>query len=155
MIETDLFMMTLVIFLPTVFAIVLMFFPKDSEEHMRWWTLLGTAVTLAMSLILFVDYWFMLDGHRKKPDQIAQTTLDARVRTETMKRVTNSPRDSLDQVARWPWIPRFNIEYYLGVDGISMPLVLLTTVISFLAMLASWRIVRHVRGYCILFLILE
>src|SRR5262249_55112635 len=155
MIETDLFMMTLVIFLPTVFAIVLMFFPRGSEEHMRWWTLLGTAVTLAMSLILFVDYWFMLDSHGKKPDQIAKTTLDARVQTETTKRLATNSRDSLDQVARWPWIPRFSIEYYLGVDGISMPLVLLTTIISFLAMLASWRIERHVRGYCILFLILE
>src|SRR5205823_3307601 len=45
--------------------------------------------------------------------------------------------------------------YYLGVDGISMPLVLLTTVIFFLSMIASWNIDRHVRGYCMLFLILE
>src|SRR5262249_55100562 len=102
MIETDLFMMTLVIFLPTGFAIVLMFFPKGSEEHMRWWTLLGTAVTLAMSLILFVDYWFMLDSHGKKPDQIAQTTLDARVQKETTNRLASNPRDSQDQVSRFP-----------------------------------------------------
>ena len=54
-----------------------------------------------------------------------------------------------------PWIPRFNIDYYLGVDGISMPLVLLTTVLCFLAMIASWNIDKYVRGYCILFLLLE
>src|SRR5947207_5911890 len=36
-----------------------------------------------------------------------------------------------------------------------MSLVLLTTVITFLAMLASWNIERYVRGYCILFLLLE
>ena len=59
--ETDLFMMTLVIFLPTVFAIGLMFFPRGSEEYMRWWTLLGTTLTLMMSLVFFVDYWSMLD----------------------------------------------------------------------------------------------
>src|SRR5207244_1975695 len=53
------------------------------------------------------------------------------------------------------WIERFNIEYFVGVDGISMPLILLTTVLSFLAMLASWNIEKHVRGYCILFLLLE
>src|SRR5437667_5585427 len=47
------------------------------------------------------------------------------------------------------------MDYYLGVDGISMPLVLLTTVLSFLAMLASWNIDRFVKGYCVLFLILE
>src|SRR5439155_15814727 len=67
---------------------------------------------------------------------------------------------------------RFNIDYFLGVDGISLPLILLTTVISFLGMLASWPPRRlpetehdghhephwaekHVRGYCILFLLLE
>ncbi len=56
---------------------------------------------------------------------------------------------------RYPWIPKFNIDYYLGVDGISMPLILLTTLLSFLSMIASWKIEKHVRGYCILFLILE
>ncbi len=50
---------------------------------------------------------------------------------------------------------RFNIDYYLGVDGISMALVLLTTVLCFLAMIASWNIDKFVRGYCILFLLLE
>ena len=44
-----------------------------------------------------------------------------------------------DWVARYPWIREFGIEYYLGVDGISMPLVLLTTVLSFLSMLAPGR----------------
>src|SRR5437867_5807990 len=60
-----------------------------------------------------------------------------------------------DWVARRQWIKQFNIDYYLGTDGISLPLILLTTVISFLAMLASWNIEKHVRGYCILFLLLE
>ena len=36
-----------------------------------------------------------------------------------------------------------------------MPLVLLTTVLCFLAMIASWKIDKFVRGYCMLFLILE
>src|SRR5213078_2575129 len=53
------------------------------------------------------------------------------------------------------WISHFGIDYYLGTDGISMPLVLLTTVLSFLAMLASWNIERFVKGYCVLFLVLE
>src|SRR5437763_4624057 len=49
----------------------------------------------------------------------------------------------------------------MGVDGISMPLVLLTTLLSFLAMIASFGIKRYdsaerfVKGYCILFLVLE
>jgi hypothetical protein len=53
------------------------------------------------------------------------------------------------------WIPTFNIEYAMGLDGISMPLLLLTTFVFFLSMWASWPIDKHVKAYCILFLILE
>src|SRR5204862_2488630 len=48
-----------------------------------------------------------------------------------------------------------NVEYYLGVDGISIALILLTTALSFLAVLASWNIDRYVKGYLMLFLLLE
>ena len=51
--------------------------------------------------------------------------------------------------------PSFNIYYFLGVDGISLPLVLLTSFLSMLAMWASWPIAKHVKAYCILFLLLE
>ena len=40
-------------------------------------------------------------------------------------------------VARYPWIPNFNIDYFLGVDGISMPLILLTTLLFFVSMIAE------------------
>ena len=53
------------------------------------------------------------------------------------------------------WIDAWNINYQLGVDGISMPLVLLTTFISMLSMLASWNITKQVKGYLVLFLLLE
>src|SRR5258708_17843001 len=43
----------------------------------------------------------------------------------------------------------------MGMDGISLPLVLLTSFISMIAMGASWPITKSVRGYCILFLLLE
>ena len=53
------------------------------------------------------------------------------------------------------WIPSFGIDYYMGVDGISLPLIILTSFISVLAMGASWSIKKHVKAYCILFLLLE
>ncbi len=53
------------------------------------------------------------------------------------------------------WIPTWNVYYRLGVDGISMPLVLLTGLISMLSMGASWSITKHVKGYMVLFLLLE
>jgi NADH-quinone oxidoreductase subunit M len=155
--ETDLIMMSVVIFLPTVFALVLLFFPRGSDEYMRWWSLLGTAVTLVFSLFLFIDYLAMLDGRPDKtgsrPDPVA-TGLEARAGQDKERPIENA-RLSPDLVARYPWISRFNIEYFLGVDGISMPLILLTTLLSFLAMIASWKIEKHVRGYCALFLLLE
>src|ERR1700730_9029983 len=67
----------------------------------------------------------------------------------------NKPKDGGDMLARYPWISRFNIDYYLGIDGISMAMVLLTTVLFFLSMIASWGIEKHIKGYCMLFLILE
>lgn len=55
----------------------------------------------------------------------------------------------------WEWIPTWSVYYRLGVDGISLPLVLLTSLISALAMGASWSITKHIKGYLILFLMLE
>ncbi len=53
------------------------------------------------------------------------------------------------------WISSFNIFYSLGIDGISFPLVILTSFLSVLAMWASWPINKHVKAYCVLFLLLE
>jgi NADH-quinone oxidoreductase subunit M len=58
-------------------------------------------------------------------------------------------------VVKLPWIESFGIEYLLGIDGISLPLVVLTTFISMLAAAASWSIKKHVKAYHILFLLLE
>ncbi len=54
-----------------------------------------------------------------------------------------------------PWIPSFDIDYLMGMDGISFPLVILTTFITMVSMGASWPIDKNVKAYCILFLLLE
>ena len=54
-----------------------------------------------------------------------------------------------------PWIPLVQHLLLLGMDGISLPLVLLTSFLSMLAMGASWPITKNVKAYCILFLLLE
>jgi len=56
---------------------------------------------------------------------------------------------------RIPWIEAFNIHYSLGIDGISIPMVLLTALLCFLCVIASWNINEHVRGYFTLFLLLD
>jgi NADH-quinone oxidoreductase subunit M len=59
-----------------------------------------------------------------------------------------------DLVVRRAWIPYFNVQYYLGIDGINLSLLVLTGLISLLACLASWKIDHQERGYFALFLLL-
>jgi NADH-quinone oxidoreductase subunit M len=63
---------------------------------------------------------------------------------------------ALQFVERSPWISTIHAEYYLGVDGISMPLILLTTFTTVLIAIASWtNIEKRVAQYFAAFLILE
>lgn len=67
----------------------------------------------------------------------------------------NTANGDMQMVVVKQWIPNWNIVYRLGVDGISLPLVLLTSLISMLALMASWSITKQVKGYLMLFLLLE
>lgn len=59
-------------------------------------------------------------------------------------------------VERQPWVPTFNVEYFLGVDGFSMPLILLTTFLTPLVIIAGWETVKlRPAQYFAAFLILE
>ena len=59
-------------------------------------------------------------------------------------------------VERVPWIPSWGAEYHLGLDGITLFLVLLTTLLSFIAVLGAWtQANRHVREFMISLLLLE
>jgi NADH-quinone oxidoreductase subunit M len=157
--EYDVIWMSLVVFIPSLFALCLIFFPRGREEAMRWWTLFGTALTLGLSIGMFFSFRY---STLEQPNvltgvaDVERASLDYRARADDVREVEEHKAPLPDDwLARYPWIPRFHIDYYLGVDGISMPLILLTTLLSFLAMIASWRIERYVKGYCMLFLILE
>jgi len=59
-------------------------------------------------------------------------------------------------VERAPWIPSIGAEYFLGVDGFSMLLILLTTMMGFIAVLSSWTaITERVKEYYIFLLLLQ
>ncbi len=62
---------------------------------------------------------------------------------------------AMQMVEHTGWIKAFNIEYFMGVDGLSVPMVLLTALLSFLCIIASWGIEKAVKGYMALFLLLE
>lgn len=53
------------------------------------------------------------------------------------------------------WIRSFRINYFLGVDGLSIPLIWLTALLTVLCLVYSWTIDRGVKGFYILFLLLE
>jgi NADH-quinone oxidoreductase subunit M len=62
----------------------------------------------------------------------------------------------LQFVERHTWIPAFNIEYFIGVDGISMPLILLTSFTTVIVIIASWESIKYrASQYLAAFLIME
>jgi NADH-quinone oxidoreductase subunit M len=67
--------------------------------------------------------------------------------------ITTGSMQFVESVA---WIPRFNAMYALGVDGISMPLVLLTTFLTPIVIIAGWQVIKtRPAQYFAAFLILE
>lgn len=120
--------LSLLVFLPAVAALVLAFVPRVSDDVFRYSTLAVTIVVFLLSLRLFSG--------------------DASVNFE-------AGVAEMQNLFSVDWIPSFGIQYFMGFDGISFPLVVLTTFLSVLAMAASWPITKHVKAYCILFLLLE
>ena len=59
-------------------------------------------------------------------------------------------------VERAPWIDPLNIEYYLGIDGISMPFILLTTLLTVVVVIAGWDVIKkRTAQYMAAFLFME
>jgi len=58
-------------------------------------------------------------------------------------------------MVRAEWIPSFNISYILGVDGLSLPMAILTALLCFIGVFVSWNINKAVKGYFALFLLLD
>ncbi len=119
---------TSLIFTPVLGAVVLLCFPAENKPLIRWFTLLVTLLVMLPTLWMAMPYSEQLSF---------QTDLAG-----------------VQKVIQLPWIPSFDIQFFLGIDGISFPLLLLTAVISFLAMGASWTIEKHVKSYCVLYLLL-
>src|SRR5262245_1889746 len=116
-VETDLLLMSLCVFLPSVFALALVFFPKGSEEAMRWTALVGTAITFVVSTWVFIDYHKYLD---ERPDptiagarsfsraDAEKTSLAYRTKIADGREADNAEHYQKDVLARYPWIPRFS-----------------------------------------------
>jgi NADH-quinone oxidoreductase subunit M len=58
-------------------------------------------------------------------------------------------------IEKYDWISSFRIKFFLGIDGVSLPLVLLTTLMTLLAIIGSFHIEKRVKEYFLLFLLGE
>jgi NADH-quinone oxidoreductase subunit M len=133
-------LLTLLIFLPGVGAIVTLF--AKGRDAVRWTAVGTTLVTLALSLLLLVSFKWKADGGAE-PTYAYNASAGA------------TGFGVVQMVQEADWIPSFNIKYRVGIDGLSFPLVLLTTFICALAAIASWNIEKMTKGYFALFLFLE
>jgi len=99
--------LTLLTFFPLVGILILIFIPSDRKNELRW-------VALATSLVTFgISLWVLSMFNASNPD--------------------------LQLVAQYNWITvaGWNIQYYLGVDGLSILLVLLTTFLTPISILST------------------
>jgi NADH-quinone oxidoreductase subunit M len=65
------------------------------------------------------------------------------------------PAGGMQFVERFDWVPQASIQYYMGVDGISMPLVALSALLTLLAVVASWKIEKTPKFYFAMMLLLQ
>lgn len=127
-------LLSLIIFLPTFGAFVLCLAYRATDQGVR-------RVTLGTTIVVFLlTLWLAIPTGSKPP---------------VVGRFDLSTAGGMQNMVCHEWIPSFDIHYFLGIDGISLPLVLLTSFLSVLAAWASWPIVKNIRAYCILFLLLE
>ena len=122
-----------IVFLPAVVGLVILLLP---ERATRLTALIGTAIVFALSLWL---YFGLLGG----------TTVNF----------------GTVMVPQWfenqPWINltlgsfHFKVDYALGTDGLSLPMIILNALLTLLAVIGSWRIDKRIKFYMALMLFLE
>jgi NADH-quinone oxidoreductase subunit M len=119
--------LTAVTFFPVFGVIVLLFTPKEQKDTIRWIAVGTSLVTFLLSLVMLIQF--------------------------------NAYDPGMQLVVRAPWIQigsNWNIDYYLGIDGTSLLLVLLTTFLTPIAIFSSWAAIEErVKEYMIFFLLLE
>ena len=118
--------LTLLTFFPLLGVLALLFVRFENKQALRWMALITSLATFLISI------WVLVLFNASEPD--------------------------LQLVTRAPWISvgGWNIEYHLGIDGLSILLVLLTTFLAPLSILSTWGAVEErVKDFMLFFLLLE
>ncbi len=115
------------IFVPLLGMGVVMLLPKESHKAIRWTS------TIISLFPMFVSFWLTWDYFFNFSHSAAMAYVEG----------------------PFNWIPSLNIQYYLGVDGISVPMLFLTGLLSTISLIASFGITNRVKEYFAFFLLLE
>ena len=102
--------LSLIVFLPVIGAVALLLVPKENEEAAKWTALGFASASLALSIWMV----FLFDYEAAGTHQFGTA-------------------------AETPWIEAIKSFFFIGVDGISLPMVVLSTFIVVLAILYSWE----------------
>src|SRR6516162_5809946 len=120
--------LSIILFTPLVGAFLLLFVPEDNRDAIRWLANIFSFLGFAVSLPLVSLFW----AQRFEPG---------------FKFIEGAPGN---------WIPSIGAGYYLGIDGISFLLIMLTTLLGWISILSSWSAIEtRVKEYYIWFLILQ
>jgi NADH-quinone oxidoreductase subunit M len=129
--------LSLITFLPIIGMAIILFIPKTQTLIIKSLTLLVTGIQVILACFILYYYDYTLGG-------------------------INDPASfQFIEKFRWieisgiSWIGTIKIDYFMGIDGLSVPMVLLTAIITFIATLSSWTIDRSVKGYFVMFLLLD
>jgi len=128
--------LSIIIFLPLAGGIALLFIPNEQARAIRW-TALGVAwMNLLLTVALMLVYL--------QANVVASGTA-----------IGNAPNSTFLFNESETWIPALGINYGVGVDGISILLVVLTALLTVVCIGASFRIEQKVKNYMIFMLLLE
>ena len=131
-------MLSLIVFLPILAGLVILAVPSSQKQIIRIVSLLAALAQGVVAILIWRAYDPSLPGITAGPG--------------------GSPLGSFQFVEKLPWIglklggmASLNIEYFLGVDGISVTMIILTALVSAIGVLSSWTIQKQVKGYFILY----
>ena len=119
----DTHLLSLILFLPSIAAIIILFVPKGEDKPTRWFAFGASLIPFLLSLVV----WFRFEA--------------------------GQPGFQFEE--SYVWYEAIGSSLHLGVDGLSLTMVLLTTLLTPLAILASFSISDRVKPYMMLFLFLE
>jgi len=128
--------LSIITFLPLLGGIAILFIPKEHVSAMRWTALAVAWMDLLLALVLILGY--------SQADVTASSPI-----------VGTAPNGAFLYNEQFTWIASLGINYSLGVDGISLLLVTLTTLLTLVCIGASFRIEQQVKNYMAFMLLLE